>query len=76
MAGFGWDYSGTVTSWRGGKLESVNGRLIVRLYPPSGAYTEEVTGDSDFSSSLPVLQRLNPIVYELIHEFEDSALRR
>ncbi len=76
LAGFGWDYEGTVTSWEGGALQaetSQGGRLIVRLRePPNSKATPKernsVQGDKAFSSSNPVMQILNPHVYQLVLE--------
>jgi hypothetical protein len=69
MSGFDWDYSGTVTSWEGGKLESTGGRLWVRLSPRPQASYDSVVGDGDFHSSHPEMQSLNPVTYDLFIEF-------
>jgi Tfp pilus tip-associated adhesin PilY1 len=75
LSGFGWDYSGTVTSWNSGQLEKVlnrKGRLILRLLPPGTRPTPEykqVQGDSDFSSGHPAMQKLAPRVYALTLQF-------
>jgi hypothetical protein len=38
ISGFGWDYGGRVTDWRGGKLAAAKGcTLQVALSPPPGA---------------------------------------
>jgi hypothetical protein len=86
LAGFGWDYSGTVLSWEGGRLEKYqskdpNGhRLILRLNyenkePPvlSDQEAIHVSGDRDFFSSDPVMQKANPKVYQLDYRFDQSA---
>jgi Tfp pilus tip-associated adhesin PilY1 len=76
LSGFGWDYSGTVTSWNSGQLENVfnrKGRLIVRLIPRDSKPTPEyrqVEGDGDFSSGHPAMQKLDPRVYALTLQFE------
>lgn len=75
LAGFGWDYSGTVTSWNSGQLEAVlnrRGRLIIRLLPRDTGPTPEyrqVEGDRDFSSGHPAMQKLEPRVYALTLQF-------
>jgi len=74
LAGFGWDYSGTVVDWEGGKLGVLKkgpGRLILRLDAPhaSAADYKAVRGDAIFSSSHPVMQKLNPRVYSMDFEF-------
>ena len=75
LAGFGWDYSGTVTSWEGGRLEQSPGvtcQIYVRLspdYPDDDAALRReerrVLGDAIFSSGHPSMQLLNPKIVEL-----------
>jgi hypothetical protein len=73
MAGFDWDYSGTVYGWSGGRLDTLWGArtggarlVIVRLMPDSGVADVHLGGDKANPSSLPELQRINPRVYDLI----------
>jgi hypothetical protein len=77
LAGFDFDYSGTVTSWLGGSLETIGGpacEIKVRLLPvlpksPSRkqlAAGEATEGDRDFKSSDPNMQFLNPRAYEVL----------
>jgi hypothetical protein len=77
LAGFDFDYSGTVTSWLGGRLGKVSGpacEIKVRLLPdlpksPSReqlAAGEATEGDRDFRSSDANMQLLNPRVYEVL----------
>jgi hypothetical protein len=82
LAGFGWDYSGTVSSWDKGslaaELDGGHGHLLLRLGPPSDTHVPEeeqsqVLGDSDFSSDHPVMQKLNPRVYQVIWGFPHPA---
>ena len=78
LAGFGWDYSGTVTSWEKGNLEkefTTNGRVILRCRPIQEIYkmvssreAESVLGDKDFRSNNKVMEKINPRVYEIIIE--------
>lgn len=78
LAGFGWDYSGTVVSWEKGNLEkqfTTNGRVILRCRPIEEIYkmvssqeAESVLGDQDFRSDNKVMQKINPRVYEIIIE--------
>jgi len=77
LAGFDWDYSGTITSWDNGALAAEfngkHGRVIFR-FSCSGAPTTEdeqsqVMGDRDFSSSHPVMQKINPGVGEIVWLF-------
>jgi hypothetical protein len=78
LAGFAWDYSGTVLSWDRGslaaELDGGHGRLIVRLDPPyddrvPGAEQSQAMGDRDFTSDHPVMQKLNPKTYQIIWVF-------
>jgi hypothetical protein len=73
LAGFGWDYSGTVYAWNGGELDRKlkgTGRVLLRLGTDPGAATR-VLGDGEFPSSDPEMQSLNPRVYEMIVEFAE-----
>lgn len=74
LAGFGWDYSGSVVGWKGGKLKHVFqdcGPALLRLEPlnPAGGsasrqqkWLMQVSGDGHFSSHLEAMQQLNPVV--------------
>jgi hypothetical protein len=74
LAGFAWDYGGTVVDWRGGRLGAIASprcRLIVRLGPPPGAprdLVDQVIGDRDFPSDHPAMRALNPSAYQVILE--------
>ena len=74
LAGFAWDYGGTVVDWRGGALASTateRCRLIVRLEPPRNAprdLVDQVVGDRDFPSDHPAIRALNPAAYQVILE--------
>lgn len=74
LAGFGWDYAGTVASWSDGeveKLETPRCRLLVRLDAGQWLSSEEraayltVAGAGPFSSGHPVMQKVNPRVYQI-----------
>jgi hypothetical protein len=76
LFGFGWDYSGSVSSWAGGSLErgETPGCLLrVALRPPGDgnwpAVWQQVVGDREFSSGHPAMQELNPQVYQLVLDF-------
>ena len=80
LTGFGWDYSGTVVSWEGGRLEASPGarcRIIARLLPATwfgddpevSQARSQVLGSSSHSSEHPAMQLLNPTVYELLIVF-------
>ena len=76
LLGFGWDYAGTVTSWKGGKLSRAFGKdskLVTLLLSPEREIDknlekdyEAVIGDGEFSSKNKSMQRLNPEVYMVI----------
>jgi hypothetical protein len=74
LAGFAWDYGGTVVDWRGGALASIateRCRLIVRLEPPRSAprhLVDQVIDDRDFPSDHPAMRALNPAAYQVILE--------
>lgn len=76
LSGFGWDYGGTVTSWRGGTLDTLwagadgktPGQVGVRMgYAPgtAGSILAQVQGDHDFASSLPAMRAAKPVIVEL-----------
>jgi hypothetical protein len=76
LAGFEWDYSGSVTSWENGslatELNGERGRVLVRLDSGNQVSPEEesqVAGDGDFSSHYPIMQKINPVAYQIIWEF-------
>lgn len=82
LAGFGWDYGGTVLHAAGGRLGELGreakgglaGRLLLlRLAPASEAQSTDayaaVTGDGAFSSNHPSMQALDPAVYEIVVTF-------
>jgi hypothetical protein len=78
LTGFGWDYSGTLTSWDNGalaaELDGGHGRVFLRLSGPSDAHItakeeSEVAGEHEFSSQNSVMQKLNPVAYELTWVF-------
>ena len=57
----------------GGKLDAARGRLLVRLEEDRQKVTREelesVLGDREFVSSHPVMQKMNPRIYEMIQDF-------
>lgn len=76
LAGFAFDYSGTVISWNHGALEREldhPGRVILRLMPSESASERSdaraLQGDRKFSSGHPAMQKLNPPIYEVIWLF-------
>ena len=85
LAGFDWDYGGTVIDGGGGRLAYLGhsdpalglvGRtLILRLSPSkasaavSEAESREVSSERIFPSSHPVMRKVDPAVYQIIVEF-------
>lgn len=70
LAGFDWDYSGTVTDWRGGSLAKPPGgcRVLVRFEATRqapGAVQDSVSGDREFSSDDPKMRAVAPVIYEM-----------
>lgn len=74
LAGFGWDYAGVVTDWRGGRLATRLG-CCVKLYlaPPASAQSDpaynSVLGDRDYASDLAAMRRLRPTVQQIFIDF-------
>ena len=75
LTGFGWDYGGTVMGWEEGALEQAllggDGRVLLRLATGSSrALPPEVSGDGVFRSDLPAMRELEPVVREIIVEYD------
>jgi hypothetical protein len=78
LFGFDWDYAGTVSSWEDGSLSkdlAEHGRVVVRLNYRDRSQIkddelQQVSGEAEFSSQHPVMQKLNPRIYQLIWMFE------
>lgn len=71
LSGWGWDYSGAILGWKGGRLASslpISETVWMRLSPSPNsrwqvltkAEHESLVGDKDHDSSEPALQKLNP----------------
>ncbi len=77
LAGFDWDYGGTVTDWQGGKLETLPGgcRLGVRFdadrQSPATA-RDKVMGDKDFTSTDSNMRASRPRVYEIFLSYPNE----
>ena len=74
LAGFGWDYAGVVTDWKGGALDTALAGMKLYLDPGAAQYESQayaqVQGDRDYSSALPPMQQLNPHVATIFLDFE------
>jgi hypothetical protein len=77
LAGFGWDYSGVVTSWRGGALEKTMHNAKVYLAPEAGKQStpeySKVLGDKEYSSDLSAMHALRPKVYQIFYDFSEAG---
>lgn len=79
LFGFGWDNSGSVASWAGGRLErgeTAGCRIRMALQPPGEdawpAIWQQVVGAREFSSGHPAMQQLNPRVHQLVLGFSSQ----
>ena len=79
LAGFGWDYSGTILSWGVGNIGKYKSecKIIVRLRPISFLQSKrfqklynQVIGSREYSSGHLAMQALNPRIYQIILYFE------
>lgn len=65
LTGFGWDYGGYVTDWKGGALEG----MMIRLLPANQDLSEEesaaVSGDQTIASDLAALAKADAKVSEI-----------
>jgi hypothetical protein len=72
FSGFGWDYGGAITDWRGGTLASIGGKTchvgvsIDPVDPIDDKALEKVSGDQEVATTSPHLKKLNVRVRELI----------
>jgi hypothetical protein len=74
LYGFGWDFEGTVISWRGGRMNKLTeGCLGIQLLPAGGARVpREAEGAHGISSSNAAIQALNPVVNLMSLRFQCS----
>jgi hypothetical protein len=77
FSGFGWDYGGAITDWKGGAVPALGGKIchvgvsIDVDFPESPTKAQEkameaVSGDQEFISNSPHLKKLKVRVSELI----------
>jgi hypothetical protein len=77
LLGFGWDFEGKVESWNNGVLDKElegKGRVFMQLVPwgevpVAESEMDEVIGDGPFSSSHPIMQKINPCASEITWKF-------
>jgi len=70
LTGFSYDYAGTETSWRNGKLAAsksspCNVRAVFAEPRVETAFSRQVLGGGEFSSGHPAMQALNPRIERL-----------
>jgi len=71
LAGFGWDYGGTVLDFDGGTLASTGCRLILRFSAhPDRPTAPELDGDRELKSDDPLVRAADPVVYEMILQWD------
>lgn len=79
LAGFGWDYEGTSLDFQGGALDGGPCRLILRFSPVAaddaaaqamGPMLAALTGDGEFRSDDPGMQAVDPVVYEMVLQWD------
>ena len=74
LAGFGFDYAGTETSWRDGRLAAPKGsacgvRAVFAEPPDRAPHSRQVQGGREFSSGHPAMQALNPRIEKIWLEY-------
>lgn len=76
--GFGWDLGGGASNWNGGDLMTKDGLVYFNvqfnydfLDNQKQTFADQLMGDSEFLSSLPAAQKLNPYVSMMSIRFHD-----
>ena len=62
--GFGWDYGGWVSDWKGGAFADVNGCRTRARFDPRVDPGVAASGDGEFSSNAPAIRAADPVVSE------------
>ena len=73
LYGFEWDYGGQSSGWKGGSLQTKDGKTFIgatfgfdkEVPDNQQAFFESMMGDSEFLSNNPAMQQLNPTVQTL-----------
>jgi hypothetical protein len=66
ISGFGWDYGGFVTDWKGGKFNSA---LMIRLDPSAHEASAKVSGEGIYPSDHPDMVAAKPVVSRMEFRF-------
>ena len=69
LYGFGFDYSGTVIDWDGGRLARAGCRLILR-FEPRQPYGADLDGERELRSDQADLRAADPAVYQMLLMYE------
>lgn len=77
LYGFEWDFGGSVTDWRNGRLQTPGSETYLTmtfgytdLSPAQETAISKVSGDAEFLSSDPAMKLLNPIVQQIFVRFK------
>lgn len=75
LAGFSWDYGGTLISWRNGRLAAAKSsrckvRVVFAEPREMAPFSRQVLGSGEFSSGHLAMQALNPRIDRLWLEYE------
>lgn len=78
LYGFGWDYGGLSSGWKGGTLEQKDGKAFISmgfgvaesLSEIQEKRYESLMGDQEFLSTNPAMRALNPTVQNLTISFK------
>jgi hypothetical protein len=67
LSGFGWDYGGFATDWKGGALarDGQGCGASIRFDPAPNASGEGVSGDASFASDLPAMRAARATIARL-----------
>jgi hypothetical protein len=66
ISGFGWDYGGFVTDWKGGNF---NSSMTIRMEPAGNEASAKVAGEGVFASDNPDMVAANPVVSRMEFRF-------
>ncbi len=66
VSGFGWDFGGFATDWKGGKF---NSSLLLRFEPKAADGAPKVSGEGVFASDNPDMVAAKPVVSRLEFRF-------
>lgn len=65
LLGFGWDYAGTVSDWKGGALDRPLAGCDILVRFSARQADADLLGDQTFSSADPRMRRTGPVVTQI-----------